>query len=261
MTERTSYAPGTPSWVELSTPDPEASKRFYGALFGWDAEEAGPVEETGGYTMFKLGGHNVAGLMAIQNEGQPPAWLTYMSSDDADAAVARARDLGSQVIVAPMDVMDAGRMAFLAHPAGGFVGIWQPKQHIGAELVNEPNTFTWNELQTRDIDGAKGFYESVFGWTSTDQDVGGMTYTLGNVGDQPVAGMMPMQPGVPEEAPAFWLTYFAVDDADAAMAKVQELGGAVTMPPTEVPGVGRFGVVADAHGAQFGVIKGETADE
>jgi len=261
MTERTSYAPGTPSWVDLSTPDPEASKRFYGALFGWDAEEAGPVEETGGYTMFKLNGRDVAGVMAIQTEGQPPAWSTYLSTDDADTVVAKAKDMGSQVMVEPMDVMDAGRMAFLAHPAGGMVGVWQPNRHIGAELVNEPNTFTWNELQTRDVDGAKSFYESVFGWTTTDQDFGGMTYTIGNVGDTGIAGMMPMQPGVPDEVPAFWLTYFAVDDADAAVAKVQELGGSVTMPPIDMAGVGRFAVVADPHGAQFGVIKGEPPEE
>ena len=164
-------------------------------------------------------------------------------------------------MVEPMDVMEAGRMAFLAHPAGGFVGVWQPNQHIGAELVNEPNTFTWNELQTRDVDGAKAFYESVFGWTTSDQEFGGITYTIGNVGDTGIAGMMTMQAGVPEEAPAFWLTYFAVEDADAAVAKVQELGGSVTMPPMDLAGVGRLAVVADPHGAQFGLIKGEPPEE
>ena len=116
-------------------------------------------------------------------------------------------------------------------------------------------------LQTRDVDGAKAFYESVFGWTTSDQEFGGITYTIGNVGDTGIAGMMTMQAGVPEEAPAFWLTYFAVEDADAAVAKVQELGGSVTMPPMDLAGVGRLAVVADPHGAQFGLIKGEPPEE
>ena len=164
MSERTSYEPGTPSWVDLSTPDVDASARFYGGLFGWEVEAAGTPEETGGYAMFKLRGRNVAGVGPIMQEGQPPVWSTYVSTDDADAAVARAQQAGGAVIVEPMQVMDAGRMAFVAHPSGGYVGLWEPARHIGAELVNEPGALDWNELHTRDVDGAKGFYSALFGW-------------------------------------------------------------------------------------------------
>ncbi|HEY7622680.1 MAG TPA: VOC family protein, partial [Solirubrobacteraceae bacterium] len=114
MSERTSYEPGTPSWVDLSTPDVDASARFYGGLFGWEVEAAGPPEETGGYAMFKLRGRNVAGVGPIMQEGQPPVWSTYVSTDDADGAVARAQEAGGSVVVEPMQVMDAGRMAFVA---------------------------------------------------------------------------------------------------------------------------------------------------
>jgi predicted enzyme related to lactoylglutathione lyase len=124
MSERTSYEPETPSWVDLSTPDLDGAKRFYGELFGWEAEDAGPVEETGGYGMFRLRGKLVAGVGPLMDPNQPPVWSTYVSTDDADAAVARARDAGGQVHVEPMDVMDAGRMAFVGHPAGGCVGLW-----------------------------------------------------------------------------------------------------------------------------------------
>ena len=109
MSARTSYEPGTPSWVDLATPDPAGAKRFYGELFGWEAEDARPPEETGGYAMFRLRGKNVAGVSPVMGEGQPPVWSTYVSTDDADAVVARAKDAGGQAIVAPMDVMDAGR--------------------------------------------------------------------------------------------------------------------------------------------------------
>ena len=160
-----------------------------------------------------------------------------------------------------MDVMDAGRMAVFAHPAAGVLGVWQAGRHTGAELVNEPGALNWNELQTRDVEGAKAFGEAVFGWKPEDQAFGGMTYTLFNVGDTGVAGAMHTPSEVPDEVPAFWLSYFAVEDCDASVAKVQELGGRVFGAPHTLEGVGRFAVVADPHGATFGVIAGEPPAE
>jgi uncharacterized protein len=261
MSERTSYEPGVPSWADLSSPDVEASKRFYAGLFGWQAQDAGPAEETGGYAMFTLKGRNVAGLSPVQDENQPPAWAVYVATDDVDATAARARDAGGSVLFGPMDVMDAGRMAVFAHPAAGFIGAWQAGRHTGAELVNEPGAMNWNELQTRDVEGAKAFYSAVFGWQPDDQDFGGMTYTVFNVAGTGIAGAMPTPSGVPEATPAFWLTYFSVEDCDASVAKVQELGGSALGPPHEMAGVGRFAVVADPHGATFGVIAGEPPEE
>jgi predicted enzyme related to lactoylglutathione lyase len=261
MSERTSYEPGVPSWADLSSPDVEASKRFYAGLFGWQAQDAGPAEETGGYAMFTLKGRNVAGLSPVQDENQPPVWAVYVATDDVDATAARARDAGGSVLFGPMDVMDAGRMAVFAHPAAGFIGAWQAGRHTGAELVNEPGAMNWNELQTRDVEGAKAFYSAVFGWQPDDQDFGGMTYTVFNVAGTGIAGAMPTPSGVPEATPAFWLTYFSVEDCDASVAKVQELGGSALGPPHEMAGVGRFAVVADPHGATFGVIAGEPPEE
>jgi uncharacterized protein len=261
MTERSSYEPGTPSWVDLASPDPDASAAFYGGLFGWEVESAGPVEETGGYAMFKLNGRNVAGVGPIMGEGQPPMWSTYVSTDDAHAAIARAREAGGEAVVEPMEVMDAGTMAFVSHPAGGFIGLWQPARHTGAELVNEHGALTWNELHTRDVDGAKAFYEALFGWAAEDSDFGGVTYTVLSLDGQGIGGMMPMQEGMPAEMPAFWLVYFGVDDCDAAVAKAQELGGSVRYPATDMEGVGRFAVLADPHETAFAVIKGVQPEE
>jgi predicted enzyme related to lactoylglutathione lyase len=259
MTERTSYEPGTPSWVDLSTPDVDASARFYGELFGWDHESAGPVEETGGYGMFKLRGRSVAGVGPLMQEGQPQVWSTYVSTDDADAVAARAAQAGGSVIVEPMDVMDAGRMAFVMHPAAGAIGVWQPGRTIGAELVNEPGSVGWHELHARDVEGAKAFYAAVFGWTA--QPFGDTTYTLFQLGDQPVAGMQPMSDDAPQDAPPSWLTYFEVGDCDATVAQAEELGGSVAWPAMEMEGVGRFAGLADAHGIQFAVVTSVQPDE
>jgi uncharacterized protein len=259
MTERTSYEPGTPSWVDLATPDIDASARFYGELFGWDLVSAGPVEETGGYGMFKLRGKTVAGVGPLMQEGQPQVWSTYVSTDDADAVAARATQAGGAVLVEPMDVMDAGRMAFVVHPAGGAIGVWQPGRTIGAELVNEPGAVGWNELHTRDVDGANAFYSAVFGWTA--QPFGDTNYTIFQLGDHAVGGAQPMSDDAPQDAPAFWLTYFEVDDCDAAVAKAQELGGSVAWPAMDMEGVGRFAGLGDAHGIQFAVVKSVQPDE
>jgi predicted enzyme related to lactoylglutathione lyase len=261
MPERTSYEPGTPSWVDLSTPDVDASVSFYGSLFGWDAEPAGPPEETGGYQLFRVEGRRVAGVGPLMQEGQPAVWSTYVSTDDADATVARAQQAGAAVLVEPMDVMQAGRFAFVMHPAGGIVGFWQPGQTIGAELVNEPGALTWNELHTRDVDGAKAFYSAVFGWRSEDQAFGEMTYTVLHLGDSPIGGMMPMPPGVPDEVPAYWLAYFEVADCDATVANAQELGGSVAAPAMDAEGVGRFAVLADPNGTTFAVITSAQPEE
>ena len=250
MSERTSYEPGTPSWVDLSTPDPAAAKRFYGALFGWEARDAGPPEETGGYAMFTLRGKNIAGVSPLMSEDQPAVWSTYVSTDDADAAVARAKDAGGQAIIEAMDVMDAGRIAFVMHPAGGAVGIWQPGRTTGAELVNEPGALAWNQLHTRDIPGAAAFYEAVFGWTHADfQGMG-----VFNLGDRGIGGIADMPAETPDDVPAFWMTVFGTDDTDATAAKATELGGRVLSPPGDIPDVGRFAVLADPHGVAFGVI-------
>jgi predicted enzyme related to lactoylglutathione lyase len=211
--------------------------------------------------MFKLNGRNVAGMGPVMDASQRPAWMTYVATDDADGVAARATEAGGSVLFDPMDVTGAGRMVIVAHPAGGVIGAWQAGSHTGAQLVNEPGALNWNELQTRDVEGAKAFYAAVFGWQPDDQEFGGMTYTMFNVGDIAVAGAMPTPSGVPAGVPAFWLSYFSVENCDASMATVQELGGTLMGHAHQLEGVGRFAVVADPHGATFGVIAGEPPEE
>jgi predicted enzyme related to lactoylglutathione lyase len=255
MSERTSYAPGIPCWIDLATPDQDDAAGFYGALFGWSVVEDENAEQTGGYRVATLRDKAVGGVMKLMQEGQPTAWSSYVSVEDADATVARAREAGGTVMVEPMDVLDYGRMAFLVDPTGAAIGLWQPGVNIGAGIVNEHGALTWNELNTRDTGAAKAFYGAVFDWTFEDMEVENVgTYTGIKVGEDTVGGMLDITGRVPDEIPANWLVYFAVDDTDAAVAKLRELGGSVMMEPVDIV-AGRFAVVSDPFGAVFAVIK------
>jgi uncharacterized protein len=256
MPVRTSYAQGTPNWVDLQTSDQAAAKQFYSGLFGWTYDDQ-PMGEGAVYSMAELGGEHVAAIAPQPAElaaaGAPPMWNTYIAVDSVDDAIAKVEAAGGQVAMPPFDVMDAGRMAFVLDPGGSAVALWQANQHIGATLVNETGTLTWNELITTDPAAAK-FYEQVLGVTTSTMDMGAGEYTLFHVGDQMVGGSTP--PPM-EGVPNHWHVYFAVDDADATAAKAAELGGSVMVPPFDTP-VGRMAVLADPQGAVFSVIKPAT---
>ncbi len=255
MSVRTSYTPGTPSWVELGTPDIEATQAFYRELFGWEIPELPNSAELGGYRRAKKDGKDVAGVAPLMQEGQPPAWSTYVSVTDAAATLAAVGDAGGQVIVDAMDVVGLGTMAVFSDPTGAVCGIWQPGTFAGAELVNEYGSFGWSELGTRDTARAKEFYEAAFGWSHEDRvsDQAG-SYTIWKVGEAMVGGMLDVTEMLPAEVPAHWLVYFTVEDIDVALEKVKAGGGDVRMGPTDIP-VGRFAVVADQFGAVFAVMQ------
>lgn len=260
MPHRTEYAPGTPSWVDLGTSNVQGATTFYVGLFGWEAHEA-PEPEAGGYVMFTKDGHDVAGMGPLMGDGQPSAWTTYITVADADATAATAAAAGAQVVVEPMDVLDAGRMAVLFDPTGAGLAIWQPRANIGAELVNEPGSLCWNELTTRDADAAKAFYGEVFGWhanviTFPGPDGGQGSYTEWKLDPdgEPIGGMMVMDDSWPEELPSHWMTYFAVADTDATATRAEELGGSVPVPPTDIP-PGRMAVLNDPTGAYFTILQ------
>jgi predicted enzyme related to lactoylglutathione lyase len=252
MGERTEYAPGTPSWTDVTAPDIDAAARFYGAVMGWEAQEAGPPEETAGYRLFTVGGRRVAGIGPVQGDG-PPMWTTYITVDDADATAGKVAELGGQVLLEPMDVMDQGRMAVFMDPIGTVFAVWEPGATIGAELVNEPGAMCWNEVDAPNADEVIPFYTALFGWEAEATEMGGMPYTLFKLGGRNVGG------ATKAEGPPNWGVSFNVTDTDATVEAAKEHGGRVLLDATDIP-IGRFAVLADPHGAVFGVIKLDQPD-
>lgn len=255
MGERERYDEGTFSWTDLGTSDQEAAKTFYSDLFGWATQDS-PVPQGGEYTMASLGGRDVAGLMQAQ-PGQPPSWTSYVTVADADAAQARASDLGGSVIAPAFDVMDAGRMAVIADPAGAVFAVWQAKDHPGARLVNGHGALSLNQLNTNDTDGAQGFYSELFGWTFRAMEGEDPAYWGIYRGEEVNGGMMELTPEM--QAPPHWLVYFGIDDLDAAGAKIEAGGGAIMLPKLDVPG-GQIVVAHDAQNAVFGLFAGRFDD-
>jgi predicted enzyme related to lactoylglutathione lyase len=190
----------------------------------------------------------------MQAGGMPPVWSTYVTVADVDASTTKVKELGGAVLNGPMDVMDAGRMTVAADPTGAVFCLWEAKESIGAQVVNEPCSLTWNELMTPDIDAAKSFYGALLGWKPETMNMGGdgPPYTVWMLGDGGIGGAMP--PPM-DGMPAFWGVYFAVADCDATVTKAQELGAQVLNGPMDVPEVGRMAALMDPQGAAFSVIK------
>ena len=254
MPEVTAYATGQPAWADVTTTDVAAASGFYGELFGWTAQ-TDPRPEAGGYTVFTVDGKAVAAASPPPpgQEGVPPHWTVYLASDDVDETAARVQEAGGVVHLEPFDVLDAGRMTVAADPSGAVFGVWQAREHIGAQLAKEPGTLNWAEVQTHDRGAAQPFYERVFGYTTETIDMGGDEYVVFSVGDTPVAGLVQIRADW-GEMPSNWSAVFQVADCDAAVARVQEAGGTLYHGPAELAGTGRFAVVADPWGAAFQVI-------
>jgi predicted enzyme related to lactoylglutathione lyase len=287
MPERDGYIPGVPCWVDATEPDPEAALDFYGGLLGWTFENAAPPGsegsylfarcETTGWSLFDTSrgsrGGVVGAIGSIPLAGPPTArWNTYVWVDSADETASKVLEAGGDVVVEPFDFIGAARMAFFTDPEGAAFGVWEPQGHRGARVVNDPGSLNFNGLNTRDLERARSFYGSVFGWRTLTIDGGLEMWTLSGYGDyleryhpdlrerwaeagapegfeDVVASIQPLADDQPD-TPAHWSVTFAVDDADAAASKATELGGKVIVPPFDAPWV-RMTVLADPQGATF----------
>ncbi len=260
MSERTEYAPGEFCWVDLSTTDVEGAKSFYGDLLGVEAELApGGPEVTGGYGWFTKDGKMVAGFGPTQQEGQPSVWNSYVKVEDADATTEKAKEAGGQVIFGAVDLpRESGRMAALQDPTGAVICINQQQNHPGAQIVNEPGTWNFNNLLTRDVEAAQDFYGKVFGWTA-NQPEGAPDFVWswqmeGQRWPEGVAGLMKMGSEMPADAPPYWQVYLVVEDADRAIEQTKSAGGRLIFGPQEIPS-GRIAVLFDPQGAAFSIVE------
>jgi predicted enzyme related to lactoylglutathione lyase len=277
MSEQDRYIPGVPCWIDTTQPDPEAAVAFYGDLFGWELENVMPQESPRPYYIGRLRGGDVAAV-GSPPEGAPQTavWNTYVWVQDADATAARVHAAGGTVLMAPDDLGDWGRMAIFADPAGAAFRVWQPKSHRGAAIVNEHASLNFNDLHTRDVEGARSFYGAVFGWELLELGAGFFAWALPGYGDfleqrnpgtrenmagagaperfeDVVATVIPIGDDQPD-VPAHWGITFAVDDADAIAARAAELGGHVVVPPFDAPWV-RMTIIRDPQGATFTASK------
>jgi uncharacterized protein len=279
--ERDGYPAGVPCWVDTSQPDPEAAVAFYGGLFGWEFEDRTPAETPGKYFVAQIRGRDVAAVGSQQDGAPPtPVWNTYIWVDSADDAAAKVKDAGGSLLMEPFDVSDAGRMAVCSDPSGAVFCVWQANEGTGAHLVNEPGTWNFSDLNTRDPEAAKAFYGAVFGWEADTVDLDGGDFTMWRVpgygdfleqrdpdlrkrqteGGAPegfedaIGFLVPMTDDQPEDVPPHWSVTFAVDDADAAADRAAELGGKVLVPPFDAPYV-RMAVLSDPQGAVFTASK------
>jgi len=273
MPERDGYIPGVPCWIDTSQPDPEAAVPFYADLFGWEFEDVMPPDSPGKYFIARIRGGDVAAVGSVPEAAPPMAmWNTYVWVESADETASKVLDAGGSAVMEPFDVMDAGRMAVFADPEGAVFCVWQAKEHKGARIVNEHGSLNFNGLNTRDTDGAKSFYRSVFGWQTLSLNGGVEMWTLPGYGDylerdnpdlrkqvaevggpkgfeDVVASINPITDDQPD-VPPHWSVTFAVDDADAVAARAAELGGTVVVAPFDAPWV-RTTVIADPQGATF----------
>jgi uncharacterized protein len=277
--ERIEYLPGVPCWVDLMEPDPDATTAFYGGLFGWEFENQAPADAPGPYSVARLHGKAVAAVGGPPAGGAPVAWNTYVRVDSADAAIDRVRAADGKVLLEPMDVPGVGRMATFADREGAALSVWQPDAFAGAELVNDPGSWVYSDLMTRDQQDAASFYDSVFGWNVDDLVFDGSGFTIFTVtgyGDflaqsKPElaewrkhderaaryadAVAMIRELGADDAAtPAHWAVTFSTDDPDGTAAQAEKLGGTVIVPPFDAPPV-RAAVLADPQGAVFTVSR------
>jgi predicted enzyme related to lactoylglutathione lyase len=252
------HTPGSFCWFELATTDQAAAKTFYEALFSWTPQDT-PMGPTESYTIFRIKDRQVAAAYTMRAEqraqGVPPNWMPYVLVKSADEWTERAKALGAKIVMAPMDVMDAGRMSILADPTGAVFALWQTKANPGTGLTGEHGTAVWADLNTSDPAKAAKFYTDLFGW----QIVGGKDMRPAGPGDYAhIVNGKDFIGGIPPGAsrgPSCWLIYFDVANASATIGQATKHGGRVVAPLTEMEGIRRFAVLNDGQGATFAIVQ------
>lgn len=248
---------GMPSWVDLTTPDPVATVRFYAELFGWDPWSLGPADTTGGYVVFRFHGRDVAGV-SRSRAGQASSWTVYFGVRDADETEAAVVANGGSTLVPPSERPDGRRMALLSDPEGTVFGVWEADAHSDDDAMGSLGTMCWQQLMSRDVAGASAFYGAVFDWVANRQasatPYGSSMYTVFSQAGRDMAGMVQIDPSWSPGLPAHWMVYFAVEDCDATAARAAELGGELSFGPAKLLDLGRTAVLGDPHGAVFSVM-------
>lgn len=236
-------------WHDLMTSEIDKVAPFYGKLCGWE------IQHQGQWVLIVNNGKDQGTVMTTP-AGAPAGWIGYVLVDDVAAAGQRAERQGGRMCTPPRDIPNIGRFSVLADREGATITAFS---YAGSrpEKAGDPpvGAFCWNEIMTRDPQGAAAFYSEVFGWSPVAMDMGEFgTYTVFEADGQRVAGAMAMPKEVPAAAPAHWLHYIHHANVDAGCEEAQRLGGQVLHPPMSIPGVGRFASLRDPAGAVFALF-------
>lgn len=240
-------------WYDLMTTDLEAAQQFYTRLIGWGTQDFEGGDKP--YTMWTVGERPIGGSMALPEEakqaGVPPHWLGFVTTTDVDETVKQAEGGGAIVRVPGTDIPTVGRFAILSDPQGAVFAVFSPSgDSPGSSGDPGSGEVSWHELATEDLEAGWSFYQDLFGWSITeDMDMGEAgLYRMYGVDEAPIGGMYKRPPELPTSA---WLFYIKVDDLDAAVTRVKELGGQILNGPMEVPGGDRIAQCMDPQGGAF----------
>jgi uncharacterized protein len=252
-----SHPAGSFCWVELSTSDQNAAKKFYSELFGWTPNDnpMGPGEV---YTIFRLDGRDAAAGYTMNKQEReqqvPPHWNLYIAVDNADEAASKATKAGGTVLAPAFDVMDVGRMAVVQDPTGAVFCAWQAKKHSGLGAYGENGAFCWADLSTPDPQRAGKFYSDLLGWKLEKGEHDSSGYLQIKNGDNHIGGIPPAEYRQ-QGTPPHWMLYFQVADVEASTDKATQMGAKVYMPAQKMEGVGTWSILADPQGAVFALFK------
>lgn len=253
----TSPPQGLPNWAECATTDLDKAEAFYASVFGWTSQRS-QGDDGSVYSLQFLDGVRVAGMFELTKEimaqGVPPHWGTYIEVGDVDAAVASVVDAGGTVVDGPHSDGMVGSYCVIQDPVGAYLRLWHSNPGMQAGVFNVPGAMIWNELATKDPEKAAEFYKRVLG-LGVEVAPGTPPYTMLQIGDRPVAGILEMPPQM-GDMPSGWDVYFASDDVDTTTEAARAAGGKILRAPFDVAGgAARIAVIADPQGAVFEVMK------
>jgi uncharacterized protein len=246
---------GTPIWYELMCKDPQAARRFYQAVVGWQIDESPAPGSTMDYRMVNTTTGPVAGVFTLTEDmckqGAAPCWMMYIGVDDVDRTAQAVQQAGGSVQMPAFDIPGVGRIAMLADPQGAAFYVMRGFSDESSDACDpqQAGHGAWHELHAVDGPKAVDFYSAQFGWNKAHGvDMGSMgIYQLFEVDGRDLGGIM-SDPRFPRPA---WLLYFRVDGIEHAATRITQAGGTVIHGPAEVPGGGWIVNALDAEGAMF----------
>jgi uncharacterized protein len=240
-------------WHEFLAKDEKKAIAFYTDVAGWTTQPF--PEGAHDYTMWVGSQGPLGGVMRLPEEaekmGTPPNWMGHVQVENVDAAAAKVKSLGGNVLREPADIPTVGRFAIIADPQGGIVSMFKPNSPMNLHDTSKAGEICWNELMTSDSSAAFNFHSQIFGWKILQEmDMGPMgTYRIFGVDGKQLGGMMTVPPGTP--MPTMWFYYIETPSLDSALTRAKGKGAQVMNGPMDVPGGGRIAQLMDSQGAAF----------